>query len=156
MGLARCAVETHPHRFCWSIFGQDVLIVVDAHSKWPEVVTMPSTTSQSTIDALRSMFSHFGLPEQLVSDNGPGFTLDEFARFMKGNGIKHILRAPYHPSSNGLAERFVQTFKKSMKAGERDGKSLNHRLAKFFFTYRFTNHGTTNISPSELFLKRKW
>ena len=130
-------------------------IVVDAHSKWPEVVAMSSTTSTSTIEALRSMFSHYGLPEQLVSDNGPQSTSDEFAQFMKGNGIKPILCAPYHPSSNGLAEWFVQTFKRAMKAGQRDGNSLTHQLAEFLFTYRFTAHATTNVSPSELFLKRK-
>lgn len=67
------------------------LVVVDAHSKWPEVVMMPSTTSQLTIDVLRSLFSRYGLPEQLVSDNGPQFTSEEFAQFMKNNGIKHIL-----------------------------------------------------------------
>ena len=43
--------------FAGPFLGKMFLIVVDAHSKWPEVVTMPSTTSQSTIDALCSMFS---------------------------------------------------------------------------------------------------
>ena len=61
----------------------------------------------------------------------PIYTSDEFARFMKQNGIKHILSAPYHPSSYGLAERFVQTFKKAMRAGEKDGLSLSNRLSKF-------------------------
>ena len=58
----------------------------------------------------------YGIPTQLVSDNGPQFTSEEFASFMKRNGIKHIRSAPYHPSTNGTAERFVQTFKKAMKA----------------------------------------
>ena len=89
---------------------------------------MPSTTSQTTIEILRILFSHYGVPEKVVSDNGPQFTSDEFAQFMQGNEIKHILCAPYHPASNGLAERFVQTFKRAMKAGEKDGPSLNHRL----------------------------
>ena len=91
--------------------GKMFFIIVDAHSKWPEVITMSSTTSQHTIEALRSVFSRFGLPDQLVSDNGPQFTSEEFAQFLRRNGIRHILSAPYHPSSNGLAERFVQTFK---------------------------------------------
>ena len=100
---------------------------VDAHSKWPEVVTMSATTSQHTIDALRSLFSHYGLPEQLASDNGPQFTSAEFAQFLKDHGIKHILSAPYHPSSNGLAERFVRTFKRAMIAGENDGRRGRER-----------------------------
>ena len=65
------------------------------------------------IEKLRDMFSHYGLPDQLVSDNGPQFISNEFSRL---NGIKHSLVAPYHPCSNGLAERFVQTFKQYFKA----------------------------------------
>ena len=90
------------------------LIVVDAHSKWPEVVQMSSTTTSKTVEVLQVLFAKYGLPEQLVSDNGPQFTSEDFAYFMKANGIKHIRSAPYHPSSNGLAERFVQTFKRAI------------------------------------------
>ena len=128
---------------------------MDAHSKWPEVEVMSSTTSGKTIEVLRSMFARHGLPEQLVSDNGPQFTSAEFEQFLKGNQMKHILSAPYHPSSNGLAERFVQTLKRTLKASEKDGKTIHHRLAKFLFEYCATPHTTTNVSPSELFQKRK-
>ncbi len=112
------------------------LIVVDAHSKWPEVIMMSTTTSTKTIEALQAIFARFGLPEQVVSDNGPHFTSQEFGQFVQHSGIKHILSAPYHSSTNGLAERFVQTFKISMKAGENDGKSLNTRIANFLASYR--------------------
>nr|XP_025043376.1 uncharacterized protein K02A2.6-like [Pelodiscus sinensis] len=47
--------------------------------------------------------------EQLVSDNGSQFVSQEFGNFMKANRIHHIISVPYHPSMNGLAERFVQT-----------------------------------------------
>ena len=96
----------------------------------------------------------YGLPEELVSDNSPQFTSTEFAEFLKGNQIKHIMSAPYHLAFNGLAERFVQTMKWTLKASMKQGKSINHRLAEFLFEYRATPHGTTNVSPSELFLKR--
>ena len=79
------------------------LVVVDAHSKWPEVIQMPSTTSSKSIEALRNLFAKYSLPEQLVLDNGPQFASEEFADFMKANGIKHIRSAPYHPS----AKRFL-------------------------------------------------
>ena len=72
---------------------------------------MTTTTASKTIEALQALFARYGLPEQLVSDNGPQFTPDDFAQFMRENGIKHIRCAPYHPSSNGLMERFVQTFR---------------------------------------------
>ena len=93
------------------------LIVVDAHSKWPEVPLLMSTvTAATTITKLRSLFALHGLPEQVVSDNGTQFTSHEFQRFIAANGIRHIRSAPYHPATNGLVERFVQTFKRAMKS----------------------------------------
>ncbi len=74
---------------------------------------------------------------------------------MTRNGIKHIRTAPYHPSSHGQAERFVQTFKRAMKAGAESSPALNTRLSQFLLSYQSIPHATTNISPSELFLKRK-
>lgn len=130
------------------------LVIVDAHSKWPEVELMTSTTSKKTIEVLRSLFARHGLPEQLVSDNGPQFISDDFKKFLKANQVKHILTAPYHPASNGLAERFVRTLKRSLKASSGDGRPICHRLAEFLFEYRATPHATTGVSPDELFLKR--
>ena len=48
--------------------------------------------------------------------------------------MKHIRVAPYHPASNGLAERFVQTFKKAMSAARNDGASLSQKLCHFLLT----------------------
>ena len=141
--------------FAGPFMGKMFLIIIDAHSKWPEGITMLATTAKYTIDALWSVFAHFGLPEQLVSDNGPQFTSEEFAQFMRDCGTKHILCSPYHPSSNGLAERFVQTFKRAMRACEKDEPSLHLRLSEFLFSYRSTPHATTAITPSELFLQRR-
>ena len=73
---------------------------------------------------------------------------------MRGNGIRHIRTAPYHPSSNGLAERFVQSFKQALKASKNDGRSLNHSLSIFLLTYRSSPHATTGVPPCTLFLKR--
>ena len=106
--------------------GKMFFIAVDAHSKWPEVYDMSDTTSTKTIAILRHLFAAHGLPEQLVFDNGPQFVSDEFVQFTKKNGIKHICCAPYHPSSNGAAERFVQTFKQAMKASKDDGRIMSH------------------------------
>ena len=50
-----------------------------------------------------------------TEDSGPSFTSSTFKSFLAKNGIKHICTAPYHPSSNGLAERVVQTFKQSLR-----------------------------------------
>ena len=132
--------------------GRMFFVLVDAHSKCPEVLEMKSTTAEKTIDVMRTLFGSYGIPEQVVSDNGPQFTSDEFTEFMKRNRIK---RTPYHPSTNGLAERFVQTFKRALQASEQSGRSFNQRLVNFLFSYRTTPHSTTNRTPSSLFLKRE-
>ena len=77
--------------FAGPFHGKMFMLVVDAHSKWPEILEMTSTTALNTIANLRLVFSAFGLPEQLlVTDNGPLFVSREYADFMQGNGIKHI------------------------------------------------------------------
>ena len=99
---------------------------------------MTSTTTARTISVLREMFARFGLPKHLVSDNGPQFTSDEFEQFLVGNGVNHIRSSPYHPSTNGAAERLVQTVKQALRSGCRDGLSLERALASFLQRYRCT------------------
>ena len=130
------------------------LVIVDAHSRWLEIERMTTTTSAKTIEALQNLFARYGLPAQLVSDNGPQFTSEEFQQFLKRNGIKHITSAPYHPATNGLAERCVQSFKNAMKS-ETEVKSLNIKLARLLLAYRNTPHSTTGEPPSQLFLGRR-
>ena len=133
--------------------GKLFLVVVDAHSKWLDVVTVPSTTSQATVKAFKPMFACHGLPELIVSDNGTAFTSLEFQEFLKRNGVRHITSAPYHPATNGLAERAVQSFKEGLKKSA-DG-DIETRLARFLFHYQTTPHTTTGITPAELLMGRK-
>ena len=77
----------------------------------------------------------------------------EFSEFMARNGIRHIKSAPYHPATNGLAERAVQTFKNALKKASTT--DVEAELSKFLFCYRITPHSTTGASPAELLLKRQ-
>jgi len=136
--------------------GKHYLIVVDAHSKWPEVIgPMSTTTAESTTNALRSIFSRFGLPEQIVSDNGPPFQSSEYELFLKMNGIQRVLTSPYHQSSNGQAERFVQTFKNFMKAASAAPGNLHRKIHDFLLTYRSSPNATTGVTPAKLLLGRE-
>ena len=133
--------------------GKMFLILIDAHSKWMEVYPTSSSTSSTTIEKLRQSFCYLGLPEILVTDNGSTFTSDEFEEFMKRNGVRHIKTSPYHPASNGLAERAVQTF----KAGLRKLKegTLETRVSRFLFSYRVTPQSVIETSPAELMFGRR-
>ena len=123
--------------------------MIDAHSKWPEVFIMTSATSSKTTELLHTLFSSYGLPEQIVTDNGSQFISAEFQEFLQNNGVKHIYLSPYHPSSNGQVERIVQIFKRAMMVNTKVGQS---RLAQFLLSYRCTPHSTTGVAASELFL----
>ena len=129
------------------------LIIVDAHSKWPEIYRTSGITSDITIKCLRNCFSRFGLPVSLVSDNGPCFISSEFANFAEMNGIFHIKTAVYKPSTNGLAENMVKTFKTYLKTCE--GGDIQKKLDRFLFKYRNTPHVTTGVNPAELMFGRK-
>ena len=116
---------------------------------------MKSTTMEKTLEVLRELFARHGLPKQLISDNGPQFTAKEFEECMCVNGMKHSRSAPYHPATNGEAERFVQTFKWSLQAGQSDAGTIPQKLSQFLLMYRTTPNATTGVAPAELFLKRK-
>ena len=95
--------------------GKMILVVINSHSKWIEAYPTDSSTSTKVIELSRTLFSQFGIPEVLVTDNGPCFVSEEFETFLSKNGIKHVTSAPFHPATNGLAERAVQIVKKVSK-----------------------------------------
>ena len=95
----------------------------------------------------------FGLPEVMVTDNGPTFVSAEFEQFLQKNGIRHKTSAPYHPASNGLAKRAVQIVKRGVKKLKLD--TLQDKICCFLFSYRNTPQSTTGVISSELLLGRK-
>ena len=140
--------------FPGAVFGKTYLLMIDANSKWPEIWEILQTTSAQTINILRQVFSIFGLPEQIVSDNGTQFTSEEFNVFCRKNGIKHIRSAPYHPATNGAVERFVQTFKRALKSGRNEGRGNQHMISNFLLRYCSTPHTLTGVTPCTQMLKR--
>ena len=129
------------------------LVLVDAHFKWLDIQLMQSITSENTISKLKDIFAIHGLPQKVVTDNGSSFTSSTFKAFMERNGINHICSAPYHPSTNGLAERAVQTFKQSLR--QIQGTSIKEKLNKFLFKYCITPHMITGVAPAELLMGRR-
>ena len=129
-----------------------LLVVIDAHSKWIEAIPLKTANALTTIRQLRKLFAQFGIPNTLVSDNGPQFAAVEFHEFCRLNGIRHTRVAPYHPSSNGLAERAVRVVKDGLK--KQQGGTLLDQLSRLLFQYKITPQTTTGIAPAELLLDR--
>ena len=111
--------------------GQMFLILVGAHSNWMEVKAITTAASAIMTDQFRSIFVTHGLPEMLVTDNGSVFTSDTFKDIPRCNGIRHVTSAAYHPASNGLTERAVQTFQEMKKKSS--AVSLETHISRFPF-----------------------
>ncbi|XP_053698838.1 uncharacterized protein K02A2.6-like [Sabethes cyaneus] len=103
----------------------------------------------------REIFSRFGLPSVFVSDHGTQFTSESFEKFLKQNGVTHKMGAPYHPATNGQAERYVQTFKQKLKAIRCPKSKLDIELANILMTYRKMIHPATGQSPSMMMFGRQ-
>ena len=130
----------------FTLQGVQYLVVVD-YSRYLEVVKLPTTTSQSVIKALKSMFAHFGIPEIVVSDNGPQYSSQEFADFAKAYNFCHTTSSPHYPQSNGQAERTVKTVKKLLRDSTDPCLSL--------LSYRATPLPWCGVSPAELLMGRQ-
>ena len=134
--------------------GKMFLVIVDSYSKWLDVFPLQGSTSEITVSCLRKLFSEHGLPEQVVSDNGPQFTSSEFQTFMHQNGIQHTTTAPGHPATNGLAERYVGFLKAQLKKNT-ENIPLGDKLSRILFAYRTTPQPATGEAPCQLLMKRK-
>ena len=135
--------------------GHHFLIVVDAKSKWPEIIpqTQPPT-SASTIKRLEMIFTQHGIPESLVSDNAQIFKSDEFTQFCKQKNIDQRFTAPGKPSTNGLAERYVQILKNKLKAMLTEPGTIQQKVNEILLRFRATPL-QCNKSPSQLYLNRQ-
>uniref|UniRef100_A0A1B0GIL7 RNA-directed DNA polymerase n=1 Tax=Lutzomyia longipalpis TaxID=7200 RepID=A0A1B0GIL7_LUTLO len=132
--------------------GNNYLIVVDAKTKWLEVVRVKSQSSEAVIKALRRIFCTHGIPAEIFSDNGTAFVSKEIQKFYAANGIKGITSSPWHPASNGQAERMVQTTKKALEKFKGD---VDLKLARFLMVQHLTPNQTTGKAPCELLMGRR-
>lgn len=132
------------------------LLVIDAHTKWPEVANMKNNTkSDNVITFLKTLFARFGLPKHLVTDNGPQFTSEEMKDFCRTSNIKHSFSPPYHPATNSAAENFVSTFKSKLTKIIKSGKDAHSAVQLFLFDYRTTEQATTGKTPAKLMFNRE-
>ncbi|PFX11487.1 Uncharacterized protein K02A2.6, partial [Stylophora pistillata] len=98
--------------------GKKHLIVVDYYSRWTEVKALPSELSESVIKALKEIFSTHGIPDLLVSDNGPQFACKSFQLFASNYWFTHITSSPTYARANGEVERAVRTVKDILKKND--------------------------------------
>lgn len=134
-----------------NFMGANWLVMIDAYSKYPCIAQTQSISTKTTVELLERDFAHFGYPHALVTDNAPTFTSGEFQSWCKERGITHLTGAPYHPATNGAAERLVQTFKQALRKSSLPPKAA---LQEFLMQYRRTPTAS-GYSPSELLNNRQ-
>lgn len=138
----------------WKMLGTDLfhlkkdnyLLVVDYFSRYFEIAKLKDTTSQSIVNHLKSIFARHGIPDTLVSDNGPQYSSSVFQTFSKDYGFRHQTSSPHYPQGNGEAERAVQTVKRLIR------NATDPYLALLAYRATPLKNGS---SPAELLMGRK-
>ena len=125
---------------------------MDSFSNWLEILKCRHPTSTNTVNVLNELFSRFGVPKMLVSDDGTQFPGREFRIFYTSLSIDQASTSVYHPRSNRPAERFVHTFK-IIKVW----KLMRGVYKSFLTVYRITPNPNTDsglLPDEQLFAKK--
>lgn len=93
------------------VYQQNLYLHIDYYSNWPMIKNL---SSLQTINCLKNVFSKNGIPDELVSDNGPPYAIKEFIEILLIAFI-HSASSPFYPRSSEQAERMVQTAKLILK-----------------------------------------
>ena len=141
----------------WQVIGSDIfhwqnndyLLVVDYYSRYWEVVKLTRTTAEHIIVEMKKMFSRFGIPEEVKSDNGPQYASQEFQHFAMTWKFQHTTSSPRYPRSNDLAERTIQLVKNLLN------KALNSQQDPYLAILENQNAPVNGYgSPAQLLMSR--
>ena len=134
--------------------GQTWLIIVDSFSKWPEVVPMHSTTATRTIEELHLIFSCFGLPDQIISDNRPAICVGGVQRVCQTECNPPRESSPVSPQVKWPSRKVCANLQSSNEKMACKGGDVNQKLSNSLLTYRKTPQSTTIEASAMLLMKR--
>ena len=127
-----------------------ILLVVDYTSRFPIVRRLKLMAAQNIAEQFKSIFSEYGWPDALVSDNGPCYMAETFTNLMQEYAVNHIMSSPHYPQSNGLAEKFVQIVKNLFYKAKEEGVDM----IKYLMIYRNTPLTCNSKSPMQMLQQR--
>ena len=134
--------------FTWH--STDYIVLVDYYSRYFEVEKVTNLTSATVIKKMKSMFARFGIPQTVISDNGPCYSSQEFRGFAQAWDFEHTTSSPLYPQSNGLAEKTVQTVKALMD------KAHAQRIDPYLSLLEYRNTPVDGLkSPAQLLMSRR-
>ena len=123
---------------------KDYLVTIDYYSNFFKVDRMYSTTSEAIIKKLKAHMARYGVPDEIVSDNGPQFAAEEFQVFAQSYGFNHTCTSPHYPQSNGKAESAVKQAKKILRMPRASGNDFYLAV----LNVRNTPQERHNMSPA--------
>ena len=134
--------------------GENLLVLVDYYSRFPEVEIMTKITAEALDPRLRRIFSRYGVPQRIVTDNAQTFCSTHFANLMAEYGIKHRKITPLYPQANGAVERLNRNINKVVKTAIAEGRNWRFVLDDWLLAYRNTPHSVTGQAPAVLMFGR--
>ena len=129
---------------------QPYLLIVDYASRFPIVRKLKWMSAQHIIEHFKSIFSEYGWPDTVVSDNGPCYAAETFANLMKEYAVTHITSSLHYPQSNGLVEKFVQIVKNLLYEAKEEGADID----KYLMIYCNTPLASASKSPMQMLQQR--
>ena len=135
---------------CWACSPEQQFQLSSANTTqtiWEFASRMTTKTAETVIQKLTQLFSQYGNPKSLTTDNGPPFSSEVFAQFMSTQRVEHITSSPHYPKSNGFIERQVKTMKTALATATTSGKTLDDVL----LSLRSSPIGPNLPSPREIF-----
>ena len=135
----------------FSYMGKDYLVATDYKSNFWEIDYLSNTSSKSVITKLKAHFARMGIPDTVVSDNGPQFSSSDFAHFSKKWGFEYTPSSPHHSRSNGKVESSVKSAKKMIRKAKKCGEDQYLALLNI----RNTPSQGMDSSPAQRLLGRR-
>ena len=103
-----------------------ILVVVCTYSRYTRAVPLCTGTGTEVIKRLKEIFSYFGRPVCLISDNAGAFVSQEFSAYLQSHNISHHLTTPYAPQGNALAERTIRSVLSLLRVLSNDRPGVWH------------------------------
>ena len=132
-----------------------ILTMMDMYSKFPAAIPLKKVDNNTVIEAMMEVFSSYGLPKVLLTDQGSVFTSRLTKAMCVQFQIEKIQTSPYHPQSDGALERWHACLKDMLKRSEKELKEWDRHLKYLLFAYRSTPHCTTGYPPFTLMFGRE-
>ena len=135
--------------------GEQIVVLTDYYSRWPEIKILPSVTSRNILIRLFSVFATHGFHAEIKSDNASYFVSAEFKDTLTSWGIEHTTVTEYWPQANEKVKRFNQVLEKRILTAQAERKDWKLTIPIMLLNYRNTPHRMTGQTPSSLLINRE-